>query len=707
MKLEERLGISALHTAAIVIAGLALWVTGAGLGFPALLWPVLVAGLISLAINLLFWTQGRDRPRRVLRLPDVFPAKAGLALRMAIRLFRAGAWLAILLSAGLSVAAAQSDPGAYYDLIGALIAIFVLAALARAASVPFAWIEKVIRVPWAHLTAFLVAYFFVHGGWLTEHGFPNDQLMWALWSALAASYASATLNRTARVVEEMAAKRRWVPAPAVFRWAAALLLGVTLGLIVWGVLSSLPNLTALLLNRWPHLLVGYATQPYFGQFYEARHLVGAFVAGLYAVAKLPKGTNVSEEVDYLPLTKAVGYSVVGAVAWLAGAEMAELGHGFPLVGASVACGLFGAGLSHVARYHTSSPVWAVGAASRLLAGSVYRAGLLGVFLAFYGLLVRPLVYDVMFLAPIYEWLAVALFAAVAINRMSRHAKEQVAPEGAPPAEWLDWSRHVQTVEDRQDPRLEGLVELQNHYIETGRWAHLWKYMLGLMLRNGTPLQVVPEVFEPIRRDFDSLVAWKPWPGRLARAERRRTASLAETMRRLEAALGQGTEPLPDVDEETFLAMGRAFVESEARPEATAVTFVAAYWQRGAPLDLAAGLWFPLLTMSHDAGRGLVSSILSRDREGGQVKSRRLRTVEAARAHLFGNGAAADLPLAVLAAPAPVYDRSGSYFGFHIEAGTAIEVLSEKDGLWEVRSGDDLRSSLTPARAARLRILPGD
>lgn len=179
------------------------------------------------------------------------------------------------------------------------------------------------------------------------------------------------------------------------------------------------------------------------------------------------------------------------------------------------------------------------------------------------------------------------------------------------------------------------------------------------------------------------------------------------MQRLEAALGQGPEPLPDVDEETFTAIGRAFVESEARPEVTAVTFVAAYWQRGAPLDLAVGLWFPLLTMSHDARRGLVWSIASRDREGSQVKSRRLRTVEAARAHLFGNGAAADLPLAVLAAPAPVYDRSGSYFGSHIEAGTAIEVLSEKDGLWEVRSGDDLRSSLTPARAARLRILPGD
>lgn len=705
MKLEERLRVSAMHTAAIAAAALVLWASE--LGFRALLWPVLFAALISMAICLLFWAQGRGRLRRALKLPEAFPVRVGQALRMAVRLLRAGAWLAILVSGGLFLAGTQSDPGDYYGLIGGLIGMSVLAAMVRAASVPFPLAGQVFPVPWVHLMAFLVVYMFLHADWLTEHGFPNGQLLFSLWSALTMSYAGATLIKVSRVMEEPGRRSRWVPPPAVLRWAGALMLGTSLGLIVWGALSSLPNVTALLLNRWPHLLVGYATQPYFRQFYEARYLIGVFVAGLYAAAKLPMGANVSEDVDYMPLSKAVGYTVVGAVAWLAGAEMAELGHGSPLVGASVACGLFAAGLSHMARYHTSSPVWAVSAASRLLAKSVYRTALLGVFLAFYGLLVRPLIYDVMLLAPLYEWFTVVLFAAVAINRMRRHAKEQVAPEGTPPAEWLDWSRHVQTVEDRQDPRLGGLVDLQTRYVDTGRWAHLWKYMLGLLLRNGTPIQVVPEVFEPIRRNFDSSAEWDPRPGRRAWAERRRASALAESISRLDAALAQEPEPLPVMDKETVTAVGRRFVESGASPEVTAVTFVAAYWQRGAPLDLAVGLWFPLLTMAHNTRRGPLSLFSYKESSERQLEWSRSRIVEAAVAHLCGSGTAGELPLAVLAAPAPVQDRSGRRSGAHIGGGTAIEVLAQEGALWEVRAGDDQRSSITPAGAPRLRILPGD
>ncbi len=711
--MEERFRVSALHTAAIVAAASALWVLEAlrppetGFDFRALLGPVLGAALISMAISLLFQAQRRERPRRALRLPEAFGARTGLTLRMAVRLLRAGAWLAVLVSAGLSLAGTQPDPGTYYNLIGGLTGIFVFAALVRASSVPFPVASRVFRVPWVRLAAFVIVYLLLHGSWLTEHGFPNDQLLLSLWLALAASYAGGTLGKAARVMEESGRRGRWVPPPVALRGAAALLAGTSLGLLVWGALGSLPNVSALLLNRWPHLLVGYATQPHFGHFYEARHLVGALVAGMYFVMKLPKGLRESGRVDYMPLSKAVGYSVVGALAWLAGAGMAELGHGFPLVGASVACGLFAAGLSHMARYHIESPVWAVSAVARLLAKSVHRTAFLGVFLALYGLLVRPLVYDVMWFAPIYEWLAVVLFAAVAINRMRRHARQQVLPEGGPPAEWPHWSRHVQTVEERRDPRLGGLVDLQSHYIETGRWVYLWRYMLGLLLRNRTPLEAVPEVFEPMRRGFDASAKWDPWPRKRARAEQRRTQALAEAMERMDAALGRNPEPLPEMDEARVRAVGRPFVEDRSRPEVTAVTLAAAYWQRGAPLDLAASLWFPLLTMSDEARRGPRSLVGSGEDEERRQKERRSRIVEAAVSHLFGDGKAKDLPLAVLAAPAPVYDRSRRYFASNIRQGEAIEVISEEGKWWRVRSGDEQRSSMTPAGVARRRILPGD
>ena len=99
----------------------------------------------------------------------------------------------------------------------------------------------------------------------------------------------------------------------------------------------------------------------------------------------------------------------------------------------------------------------------------------------------------------------------------------------------------------------------------------------------------------------------------------------------------------------------------------------------------------------------------RSREGvdrGQ-KERRTRIIDAALSHLFGDGKAVELPLAVLAAPVPVYHRLGRYFASHIPQGEAIEVLSEEGANWRVRAGDDQQSCTTPAGTARRRILPGD
>ena len=457
------------------------------------------------------------------------------------------------------------------------------------------------------------------------------------------------------------------------------------GLVVWGALSSLPNVTALFLNRWPHLLIGYATQPHFGQLYEERHLAGVFIAGLYFVIKLPAGARDSGGTEYMPLAKAVGYSTVGAVVWLIGAEIAELGHGFPLLGAAAACGFFAAGLSFMARYYTSNAVWAVSAVARLLAKSVYRTAFLGAFLALYGLLVRPLVYDVMWFAPIYEWMAVVLFAAIAINRMRSHARQQVLPEGGPPAEWPHWSRHVQTVEERRDLRLKGLVDLQKQYVETGRWGYLWRYMLGLLLRNRTPLEEIPAVFEPMRRNPETSTAWDPWPRKRVRAMRGRTSALAESLSRMDAVLKRSPEPLPEIEEERIRDLSRPFVADGSQPEALAVTLAAAYWQKGAPLDLAVALWFPVLTITDGRRGGPLSLLRSREGVDQRQKERRARIIDAALSHLFGDGKAGELPLVVLAAPVSVYDRLGRYFASNIPQGEAIEVLSEEGTRWKGES----------------------
>ena len=85
----------------------------------------------------------------------------------------------------------------------------------------------------------------------------------------------------------------------------------------------------------------------------------------------------------------------------------------------------------------------------------------------------------------------------------------------------------------------------------------------------------------------------------------------------------------------------------------------------------------------------------------------LGIIDAALSHLFGDGKAGELPLAVLAAPVSVYDRLGRYFASNIPQGEAIEVLSEEGTRWKVRAGDDQQICTTPAGVARRRILPGD
>ena len=153
MKIDARLRVSLLHTVAIVAAASALWIfevlrlPETGFAFQMLLGPVLAAAFISMVVSLLPWIQPKDRLRQALRLPEEFRARTALALRIAVRLLRAGAWMAILMSAGLSLAGTRPDPGTYYNLIGGLTGIFVFVAVVRASSVRFPVASQIFPVP--------------------------------------------------------------------------------------------------------------------------------------------------------------------------------------------------------------------------------------------------------------------------------------------------------------------------------------------------------------------------------------------------------------------------------------------------------------------------------------------------------------------------------------------------------------------------------
>ena len=70
MKIDARLRVSLLHTAAIVAVASALWIfevprlPDTGFAFQVLLGPVLAAAFISMVVSLLPWIQPKDRLRQ-------------------------------------------------------------------------------------------------------------------------------------------------------------------------------------------------------------------------------------------------------------------------------------------------------------------------------------------------------------------------------------------------------------------------------------------------------------------------------------------------------------------------------------------------------------------------------------------------------------------------------------------------------------------
>ncbi len=494
----------------------------------------------------------------------------------------------------VALAGTRAEPRVYYVAIAVVGIFLVLLVAVRVIGIPFPRVGLIFRFPVLPLLVFGLVYLLLHQDWPTTYGFPSTRLLPALMLALGCSYLGSTLGNLADLVVSLVntSRLRWAMVGQSLLVAASLALATSGALVVWGSLSTLPNVSAALLGQWPHLALGNSTLPHFSRLFEARHLAAGFCLALVFARKLPDASGSAFGTPITALTKVGGYGLAGCLAWLLAAELSSLGHGYLLLGAVVASGLFGAALAHLLRCFAFAPGGVLESAARWLSESILRAFLLGSFLAFYGLLLRPLFYDMLWFAPIYEWLVVLAFAVIAINRMRKRVKTEVIPNTAPAAAWSNWSRHVQTTEERPDPRLTGLLSLQQQFIDTGEWGQVWQYLIGLLLRNQAPLESVPSVFTPLRRCHLASARLAPWPGRENRTLRRREAALAQSLATAEIVLSMPSAPLEPLDEGRLQQVERPFLDEGAGPEALAVTLAAGYWRRGASLTSATALWFP-------------------------------------------------------------------------------------------------------------------
>ena len=641
-----------LFQAALIAAGAAvLWgledspLPESSLGLDFLLWPVAIAAGLSLAVDLVFRSQRVSRLRETLRLPEEFRPGMTLVLLMVRRLLRHTSWSALLLGALVALAGTQPEPRIYYTFIAGTGAVLAFMAAVRTASIPFPVVGMVFGFPWFRLLVLgVITLLLQQQEWTTTYGFHSSPLLPGLAAALGAGYLGSALRGIGKVSD------RWANPDTALLTTAVECVGIAAALataaggasMAWGSLGSLPNISAAALDQRPELPMGGWIPLYFGQLFEAKHLVAGFFLALGFARKLPAVEEDAVARDYRPLLKAGAYALSGYMAWLVAAKLAHLGHGYPLLGAAIAGGLFAAAAAMVVRSLLPSPGGVLTDAARWLSQSNFRAFFLGASLVLYGLLIRPLLYEALWFAPVYEWLVVLAFAFVPVNRLRKGVRAEVAPEAVLPASWPDWSRHYQVSEDRPDARMVGLVHLQQGFVITGEWGPVWYYLVGLLLRSGTAIESIPAVFAPMRRCYLASVT----PGLRWRGVKHREAALADTMARAEAALSLPSAPLETVNEVRLREVATPFLDEGRGPGELVVTLTAASWQRGSDLGSAAALWFPLMTLvdAPVSGRGIVAYTrwvfwrTFRRRTPHWDRERRRRIVDEAVSHLFGEGA---------------------------------------------------------------------
>ncbi len=92
MATNARLAFALFQAGALCVAAILLWGTESSLlpesslDLDFLVWPVVIAAVLSFSVDLVFWVQGIARLRSALRLPERFVPGWGLVLRMAQRL---------------------------------------------------------------------------------------------------------------------------------------------------------------------------------------------------------------------------------------------------------------------------------------------------------------------------------------------------------------------------------------------------------------------------------------------------------------------------------------------------------------------------------------------------------------------------------------------------------------------------------------------
>ena len=476
----------------------------------------------------------------------------------------------------------------------------------------------------------------------TAFGFPGPQVLLLLALAIGLSYLASVLRNVGRLTLP---GRAGSLATNALPLAGCLAAAAAPALVTWAGLNFLPAVGAILLDHRLSHGIGQAAMPYFGGLYDVRYMAAGLCSALWLTAGLPNPLWSPAGIHLRPTIVAAGFWSSGCLAWIAGTSLASLGHAFPLLGAIMGLGLLSVALAQLAAYADSSSDSVVADTAGWLSRSKVRAFLLGAALASYALLLRPLFYEMMWFAVLYEWMVVMAVAVLAFSKVRRWLRDDTAsPESGRPA-WADWSRHEPDLDDRPDQRRELMPDLERRFVEFGEWRRLWVYLMGLLYRNNAPLEAVNPVFQPLRHTAASSSGGGRLFGGQRKSRLRRQEALRESLQRSEDALLASPRPWRAIGEAEFQEAAGPFVENGSGAESLVALLIAVYWQSGADLDRAIDRCYPVFNLAEKPPRWFLSRLglppppWIRDRARRRSQEARQRLMDDVVSHLFGESTA--------------------------------------------------------------------
>lgn len=511
-----------------------------------------------------------------------------------------------------------------------LVPIFLL----RAVGVFLPVVDRIFGFPAFHLALLLLVYvLFSQYGILAVASEANlAQALVVLIQALILSYAASVL-RNISTLQAQGRIRRW--AARACGVAGELAYPLPWAMLLWVGLNHLPVVNATLLDHSASRYTGEQLLPHFGVLFDIRNAAAILFYAAILGLRMPKAQRGYVPDRYVFLLPTLVYSMAGFLAWSIGSQLSTLGHGFLLVGVVTAVGMYSLALSHLASMFANSSSGLLAEVAGWLAASKLRVLALGMCMAFYGLLIRPVLYEFLHLASLYEYAALLLLMLAVLMRVLNHERivEGAVVPDAPT--WMDRTHHQQELENKPDRRTDNAAALGQRYVEHGDWKPLWQYMMGLLLQGEASLESMRQVCRPLRNGAATSWFWKIL-SRTGRNRTKRAAALEQALTNVQEALASAGAPLSAIDEDAIWEAAIPYIERGANHDALAVALIAAHRQRGDDLQRAVEQWFQLLN-APDPSPGLFKwqrlGLKAKQENEGQRRS----LVERAISQLFGEG----------------------------------------------------------------------